>query len=215
MLLDTCILLDVVRSVHREIPRAASAAVRLRESLDQQECRLAVSEVVRREWNDNVPQVQEETIRHFSKMDEAAKIFHDICEDINVELKFERPLYTECTLDQSLRQLSEDLLDLAFTIDIDTESNNRATRRIMTKTPPAGRGSEIKDCIILEQYLALGRQLIEVGSETCIVFCSSNTRDFCGADRRPHAEIVADLSQVGIDFATKLDWANHLLFKEV
>jgi len=40
-----------------------------------------------------------------------------------------------------------------------------------------------------------------------MIFCTSNTDDYCEPKVIPHADVAADCSAVGLEFATSLPWA--------
>jgi hypothetical protein len=63
----------------------------------------------------------------------------------------------------------------------------------------------MKDCVIVEEYLELTRQLRAIGFTKKCVFCTSNVNDY----GPPHPALVTDFAAVNLIFTTNLPWAVH------
>lgn len=75
---------------------------------------------------------------------------------------------------------------------------------------PAARGKqEFKDCLIIEQYLALGRRIQSLGVP--LVFVTSNSEDYCGGGTRLAAPLNEELPAAGITWCSVLNWAEAVL----
>jgi hypothetical protein len=211
LFLDTCILLDIIRSTHRCLPNHASQASELLKLASQKPpaCLVVVSSIVSHEWNTNAQGVTDEVIRHLSEMEEHAAHFHDACQALGIGLPFGRANYAHWGLAEGLRDLSKQILDGAIHLDADNESRSRAVERVINNRPPSRKRGEVKDCAIIEEYLAVCRGSRAAGFAGKQVFGSSNTGDYCEAAGRPHPLLEAEFALCSLIFTANLPWAVH------
>jgi hypothetical protein len=168
-----------------------------------------VSSVVPAEWHANAVGVTDEVKRHLTKIQDQSTHFHNACQSLGFSPGFGRAAYHSPGLAEKLRDLSQQILNISIPLDADSESRVRAFNRIMTSTPPAKKGAEVKDCTILEEYLELCRVARAAGFAKKLVFCTSNTRDYCLPGGAPHHNLAADYGAVGLVFTTNLTHATH------
>jgi hypothetical protein len=208
--LDTCVLLDVIRAIKRRTRDWVASARELREAVSgtPARCVSVVSHLVRHEWEDNQQSVSAEASKHLSELQEQSICFHDVCGVLGIVPEFSPADYPGLAVAEELRELSRSLLDSGLELDADVACEGRAVARVIDKIPPANKGQQVKDCIILEQYLAVCRQLQIVGFEKKRVFCTSNTNDYFKAGQL-HPELAIDLDGVGLRFTTNLHWGFH------
>ncbi|GEM_PF-4389270 len=104
-----------------------------------------------------------------------------------------------------LRSLSHKAKGACTILNRSSTSLARAMKRVATKTAPAKQGKDsTSDCLILEEYLELGRSLTKP-TPFPVVMLTSNKTDF----GTPTVE--AELAAVGIGFAMNWGYAKHLL----
>lgn len=211
LFLDTCVLLDIVRSTHRCLKDYAVRASELLTLLSDSPpaCTLILSSIVIQEWGHNASTVMEESSRHLQRMEEQSSHFHDACQALGLAAPVPRTLYGGSGLEKALRNLSESLIDRAVILDQDTDSRVRAFERVVNKIPPAMKKSEVKDCAIIEQYLAVCRGLQTAGFARNRVFCTSNTDDYCEAGGGLHSQLAIEFSGCALSFTKNLPWALH------
>jgi hypothetical protein len=83
-------------------------------------------------------------------------------------------------------------------------------RSIQGRAPaPKGQGA-IKDCLVFETYLDLGRKLMANGFAQQLLFVSSNTNDY-GSTGTPKPDIRADANAVNMTFYSSIGAAKHAL----
>lgn len=210
LFLDTCNILDVIRSPERgrklagcveaasELLAMATAPVR---------CTLVVGSFVPDEWKANVGTVAGGLNRHLERMDREADDFHGLCTHLGVSLPFGRLGYAASGRPQRLHDLSRDLLAAAVALDTDPAANARAFGRVIGSRRPSGKTGQAKDCAIFEECLEVCRQLQAAGFSRKMVFCSSNAADYCDPGVEPHPDIATDCAAVGLTFTTNLPWA--------
>ena len=210
LFLDTCNILDVIRAPVRNLTGCVEAATELVAGVTAVVPRLAlvVGSFVPTEWADNAPGVPATLTRHLSRMDEQAGHFHDLCGHLGIGLSFGRSRYSATALADRLHDLSRELLDAAVVLDRHPDTSGRAFDRVtVTRRRPCRNGSELKDCTIFEESLEVCRRVAGASPAPRMVFCSSNTSDYCDGNVVPHPDIAADCAAVGLVFTTTLPWA--------
>lgn len=208
LFLDTCVLLDVIRSTHRCLKGCAEAAWHLAKLLSATPpvCSLVVSLLVPKEWRDNVHGVTDETIRHLRRMEEQASHFDDACRALRIAVASPPTAYGRCGLAEALRDRSQSLIDQAVRLDEDPGCRVRAVERVVARVPPALKG-QVKDSAIIEEYLAVCRGLRAAGFSRRRVYCTSNTADYCEASGSLHASLAVEFASQSLIFTTQLPWA--------
>ena len=211
--LDTCSVLDVLRDpTRRDVNRLEQDAslflLGMAETGSGLEVRVA--DQVRHEYAEQVERVQEETTRALAelrsqiwKIDELAGL-HGCQGQVVLEHWDEHP--------KRCRKAADRWMTIAKSVPPPPDVEKRAFARVNQALPPAGRGqNEMKDCVILETYLAYVRAL-RADSTRTVVFVSSNTRDF-GNDRRNDVadQIREELLEVGMKYAPNMRIARQLL----
>jgi hypothetical protein len=211
LFLDTCILLDIIRSPNRCLKNCVMKASELLKlaSLTPPACIIVISSIVPREWNTHVQKVTDEIVKHCKTMEEHATHFHDACEALGIAVEFGRADYAQWGLPEKLRDLSEQLLNRAIRLDEDLEGMNRSAKRFRDKRPPARKGGDDNDCAVIEEYLAVCQKLQSAALMRKRVFCTSNTNDYCDAGDRtkPHPQLTSEFNACGLTFTANLPWA--------
>jgi hypothetical protein len=209
LFLDTCILLDIIRSTHRCSPDYADRASELLRlaSISPPGCLVVVSSLVPHEWSDNVQKVTKEIARHLEKMEEHSSHFHDACQALGIAVPFGRAGYSRWGVPERLRDLSEQLLGTAIGLDADLGCRLRAFERVVHKIPPSQGKGEVNGSAILEEYLAVCQRLQAAGFTRKRVFCTSNTSDYCEATAQPHPVLKTEFDACDLTFTTNLPWA--------
>lgn len=207
LVLDTCILLDVVRAPFRdEVPnKTVARAVQLHDSTAAVE--LVVASIVPREIDDNLAGVSTELRRHCERLITHASDADTACAAINLQRQsaLSRSSYTELILE--LPRLAEQLVNRATVLQAEDAIELKAHRRTVDRRPPSSRIDQGKDCQIYEEMLDLARRARASNHAEKIAFCTSNTRDYCEQEAVPHPDLAAELATVNVTFTTNLPWA--------
>lgn len=214
LFLDTCSILDVIRAPVRRLANCVADATRIAEfaASSPPRCTIVVGSFVPAEWHTHDQDVLRSLENHLAEMDESASDFHGLCAHLGIPVPFTRPGYIASGLAVRLHDLSRHLLQAATVLDRDPEAKDRAFERVtVTKLRPCRRGSELKDCQIFEECLEVGRLLRAAGFTRRLVFCSSNTSDYCDPGTIPHPDIAIDCAAIGMTFTTTLPWALSVL----
>jgi hypothetical protein len=211
--LDTCVLLDIIRSIERRVKNCVRAAndLHLGVTSTPAKFQLVVSHLVHHEWGVNAPQRLLDAGRHLVAMEEQSEYFHDSCAVFGIVPGFGRAAYAAHDVAKRLHDLSAQVLNAGLMVVTDDECSGRAIRRVIHNVPPSKKGGEAKDCTILEEYLAVCRQLRVNGFQKKLVFCTSNTNDYC--DKLPSSGLASvlatEFATINLDFCTSLEWAVH------
>jgi hypothetical protein len=211
LFLDTCVLLDIIRSTQRCLKDYAARASELLTLISDSPpaCALILSSIVPQEWADNAPTVMDETSRHLRSMEEQSAHFHAACQALGLAMPAPRTQYGQSGLAEALRDLSRSLVDHAVILDEQTDSRIKAFNRVVNRIPPAMRKGEVKDCAIIEEYLAVCRGLQAAGFMRKRVFCTSNTEDYCEAGGVLHSHLAIEFAGCALSFTKNLPWALH------
>ncbi len=177
------------------------SAVALAEMRAQSGCRIVASSMIQNEWRLHEESVVNELDRHLASRDQDALAFHEACELVKVPLSFGRASYQSAGLAAKLRDLSADLPNNAIPLLQSEETKAKATDRTLDCVRPARKGGGLQDCIIIEEYLELCRQLQAGGFEKARIFCSSNTEDY-QEGRELHPALVTEFGALGLVFTT-------------
>lgn len=206
LFIDTCVLLDVIRAPLRKIPSCIESAIELAEMQAQSGCKIVASSMIQNEWRVHEEAIVNELGRHLASRDQDALAFHEACELVKVPLSFGKPLYQSAGLVAKLSDLSGNLLKNAIQLLPSGETTAKATSRTLASGRPARKGRGLQDCIIIEEYLELCRQLQARGFAKAKVFCSSNTGDY-EEGLKLHETLATEFGTVGLVFTNKLHWA--------
>jgi len=208
---DTCSLLDVIRSPLRpdELRGCVEAALELLElvTAQPQRCTLIAASFVPGEWHAHARPVADTLRVHLTRIDDEAGRLHGLCGLMGITPPFSKPEYGTLPLADSLHDLSRQLLGAALRLDQDRDCVFRAHGRASTYTPPSRKGGEVKDSTIIEECLEVSQRLRAAGFSRKIVFCTSNTKDYCEAGSRLHPSLAVEFGAAGLAFATELPWA--------
>jgi hypothetical protein len=214
LFLDTCSILDVIRAPARNLANCVEAATELLAlaTVSPAQCSLIVGSFVPTEWSDHEQEVLDLLNGHLQRMEDQARHFHGLCTHLGIPLAFGQPQYGASGLVPRLHDLSRQILRASIALDSHDDTMSRAYNRVaITRRRPCRRGGELKDCTIFEECLEVCRQLHGGGFTRKMVFCSSNTDDYCAPGVTPHPDVANDCGAVGLVFTTSLPWAVHEL----
>ena len=211
--LDTCSALDVLCDPSRRevgLPEQEASLFLLGMGETGSGLEVRVADQVRLEYADRVERVQKETTRalrklrsQIEKVDELVGL-HGCKGQIVLDHWYGHP--------KRCRKAADRWMKIAASVPTPSDVEKRAFARVNKALPPAGRGkSEMKDCVILETYLAYVKAL-RVDSNRTVVFVSSNTKDFANERGNDVAdEIRAEFLAVDLKYAPNMRIARRLL----
>lgn len=206
MMLDTCVLLDIIRAPIRNDAASLKAALKLltRMLAAPASVQLVVTYMVMKEWADNSLLVRDEVLGKVRQLNEQIDVAHEVCAVAGISTGL-KSIYDGNAIASQLQQVSTKLLNSAIIVEKDANCSANAYERVVNNVPPARKGGQLKDCDIVEHYLTLSEKLTSSHFVPKRLFVSSNTKDYC-QDGRLHSTLQAEFSRVGLAFATNLSW---------
>ncbi len=211
--LDTCIILDIIRVLHREeidkkILESAKNLIRRSKTANLW---LITSEIVEIEWNNNIDTVIRELRSEIRKLEKNLLRLKSVLEDIFPETYIRYPDIKSYSLDIFLRNLSEKLLKSSISFLNDDECLAKSTLRVIRNEAPASRGkSEAKDCMIIEHYLKISECLHKNGFSERRIFITSNNNDY-GNPSNTKEPLKQEFDRVGLEYVNNLSWAVSMI----
>ena len=213
--LDTSCLLDIIRTgwhvrCHPRFIPAASGMIEMA-SESPPSLWVVAAEIVRNEWADNCEQIADDTQRRICELDQSIKVLAEVLNHLGLARLGELPNFPSYPIRSRLRGMAENLLGVAKVLGEDYGCSILASRRSIMGWAPASKGKdELKDCMIIEQYISLCRMLRETGFSPKCVFISSNVKDY-GRGGRPLPPLDKNFEDVGIEYVTDLAWAMSIV----
>lgn len=189
LFLDTCVMLDVFRVVDRASSfRPFKVFVELAEKVKRQDVVIVYNETVQSELLYNAPGEVRELRSKIQNMNRRWNAFRSMKDKANVahELNLSVDKIIQAA-EVTLRTITKD----AFIVRDYDEALRSSYDVVIKHKAPAVRESQFKDAYIFRTCIDLAKK-----SGRQIVFCSSNTRDYCvdNASKVIHPDI---LSQAG------------------
>ncbi|WP_079437158.1 PIN domain-containing protein [Zoogloea sp. LCSB751] len=207
-ILDTCVLLDIVRApVRREFSTEnARALVDVANGVrtGAQDIRIVIPSLVREEFELNFPKVQSDAVQELSRTLSNLAHAHQTLDILSARTP------SPSTLDAAqwiagCESFARDLIDTAQELPTSDEDVRRAGRRSLKAVAPAKRGkSSLPDCVITEFALRIARENVQNASPSSVLFISSNDADYCDG-RRLIASLQTEFDAAGLDFCR--NWA--------
>ena len=215
LLLDTSSVLDIIRAGGRERcpPGLIPAALEMIgiASKSPPGLWIVAAELVQSEWNDNCERVERDTRKRINELDQDIEALSAVLTHLGSVRPEGVPNFSGYAIESMLKGVTVNLLCAATMLQGDDRCSMSANRRAILGCAPASKGrNALKDCMIIEHYISLCRQLGEAGFESKCVFVSSNVNDY-GKGGRPLSPLDEDFRAVGIEYATDLAWANSIV----
>lgn len=214
LLMDTCAVVDVIRSPVRHSIANIEAALKLAEHARATPKRLypIIAHVIQDEWSEHSKNEQENLKTEIAKHDRSAMLFRRACETAGITDSPMPVEFQKLDLPSRLFRIAEALIAESIVLTQDDECGKNAYHRNIRGVPPSRKGAGLKDCDIVEHYAGLCRQLVSGGFGEKVVLVSSNTNDFCEDKRNAlHPVIETEFSSVDFQFSTNLAWARSAL----
>jgi len=214
LLVDTCVLLDLIRDVTRKDVQAhnlIAAAALLTAAENGNDLIVIVADQVRAELTDNQPGVEEEARGGLTKFREQVKRINRVAAQFGAATVID----TTHLADHVARTVAvlQRWTQVAIAAPAGPDVERRAMRRVVQALAPSRKGKEsAKDCLVVESYLEVAGELRSAGFIGRIVFASSNTAEYHdGGSQTLHAQLQADFGVHAIEFAPNFGAAKHSL----
>lgn len=170
-----------------------------------------VAQTVVNEWGRHHALKRESAEKAFRATDELVALAWSIAH--NLASAPDRPVvqFAGLRLGERLHDMVEEVLQNAPVIADDDQYAAAAGIRVRNGLAPASLVKpEFADCLLIEQHLALCRELRSSGFNKPCVFVCSNVKDF-GEPKAPRPPLDREFAQCGITFVYDLAAADALL----
>jgi hypothetical protein len=210
LVLDSCILLDIVRAPLRNKADEVRVARQFLASVRKtpKTIHILVASPTPTEWNDHIG----EAVTDCTTAVNGCNAVASICGHMALPGVAFLPAAV-LNLPTLLRQLAADLLAAAVTIDHNAAAMRRAVDRMIASTHPVKPGGKgAKDSVILEHAVEMTSKLRTAGFHGDCIFVSSNTRDFASPGSTSlHAQLASAFNPVTLQYAVSLQHAESIL----
>lgn len=208
LLIDTCSLLDIVRTPVRETLNAnhIQGSVDVLSNLAAGNLHVAVTTTVLTEFHEHLQATCEELEKHAKGLEAKTANYVRASSIAGLPLAAFGSLGGQA-LSNKLSQYATDLLASAVIIERDRDCGHRAHDRVEIHHAPASRGkSESKDCLIIEHFLDLVQRLRRSGYTKKTVFVTNNSNDY-GPPNAPLPPLNSQFTAAGITYCNNFSWA--------
>lgn len=214
LMLDTCVLLDVVRDITRhdvQLVNVKAAMAILQASESSSDLVVLMAEQVSTELRDNLPDVEagaktslDNFLAQAERVDEVAAEFGAVGKMATSHLA-DHVARARSTMDRWERA--------ALPVTPSKEVPGRAVQRVVNAIAPSRKGKDsTKDCLIVETYLEAAKQLRLAGFTGKIVFGSSNTNDYVDkVTKQLHRTLEDEFASHNMQYGMNFGLMKHLL----
>lgn len=217
LLMDTCSLLDIVRSPVRDELRVtdleAAKELLMRAETSPAALSLVLDDQVTIEWAAHAERIERETA---AGLEMAGNRLRAMIERMQTLSSASIPAAMDVTglgFPRVSRAVADRFLAASLRVEDADQEKLKATDRMNKRIPPAHLGRSHADCIVTETCLRLSRELRAGGFSGPVVFLSSNTGDYCeGAGRKLHSALMEEFDAAGLQYAARWIQARYMLF---
>lgn len=197
LFLDTCVMLDIFRVVDRTNSYTPfKVYVELANKVKNQDVIIVYNETVQSEFMFNAPRVVREQRSKIQNLNRRWNSFRSMKD--KAEVQHEVNLSEDKIImaaEVTLRTIRKDAL-----IVKDYDAALRSSYDVVLKhKAPAVRDSQFKDAYIFRTCLDLAKK-----SGKQIIFCSTNTRDYCDDSKKVHPEILRQANENNVTVTLSL-----------
>lgn len=197
LFLDTCVMLDVFRVVERANNYTPfNVYVELAKKVKAQEVVIVYNDTVLSEYRFNAPTVVQEQRSKILKLNRSWNAFRSMKDKAPV--RNDVNLSVDKIINAAESTLSAIIKDAIIVKDYDAAL--RSSYDVVLKhKAPAVRDSQFKDAYIFRTCLDLAKK-----SGKQIIFCSTNTKDYCDDSKKVHPEIAKQANDNNVVVALSL-----------
>jgi hypothetical protein len=205
LFLDTCSILDLLRATKRSQTDLIVVAQKLAGLAGQNPpaLHLAITQQVEAEWLRNEAGVLDEIRKDLGDFNLRIIALESACTYLGIKRSRNCRISVDDVI-TALVELCKSIISRSFVIENDAECCLLAHRRAVQNIPPSRKGKGSGDCDIIEHVLGQCRLLRSQGFAEKMIFISSNTNDYLGADHQLLPELESDFSQTQLTFVRNI-----------
>ena len=215
LLLDTCVILDIVQApireqmgvheieaVHTVIERSVQAPSKVS---------LVIAKQVEDEFLELIDAIEKDT---HTKLRKSQDHFSGILKRIEALFSTNHiPNIVDFPLSDfpaKCRQLAEQIVQTSTILAVHDDDVIKAYQRVKSAIPPAKKGKQsMKDCQITESYLRLSSVLCGAGFSHNIIFATSNSEDYQQGHNSLHPALRTEFEAVRLEYSPNWSAARH------
>ena len=208
LLLDSCMILDIVRAPIREQMgvhdiEAVHTLVERATHVPHQ-VSLVIAEQVNNEFLENIDAVENETRNELQKtqsrligiLERMGALSSTNHIPSNIDL-------LSLGFPEKARQLAQQIVQTSTILESHDDEAVKAIHRVNRAKPPATQARQsVKDCLITESYLRLADVLCETGFSHNMVFATSNTKDYQQGHKSLHPDLKTEFDAVRLEYSS-------------
>jgi hypothetical protein len=217
LLIDTSALLDLIRDPTRDRFSDAHvlAAIQLLECAEKSQTTLwlILAQQVLNEINDNRPTVLLEAERSLISLESTVKRVQSILSAHGINTTDIASELSAAKFSGIADALVTRYLEAGVHIKQPTEISGAILTRIARNAAPSQKGTQAKDCIVIETYLHFVGLLRASDIGVPVVFFTTNKNDYSDLTKNslPHPDLVPEFSRLDIRCAINFQMTEHLL----
>jgi len=205
LFLDTCAILDIIRALNRKASTDLKFASDIAGIINAKDRKVQVvlASVIKQECQDHFDSALAELDSFHTRLSDDVQTFNEACTILGLQVG-SIPAVNEA-MKKQITGIANQFLQNSVSIKEDDKFHAAASRRVIKGIPPASKGKqELKDCIIIEEYLEVCKNIRATSCNSALLFLTSNWRDFCIAETKQikqiKQELAREFSQFGLEY---------------
>jgi len=217
LLLDTCSLLDLMRDPTRETlaVEQVKAAHRLLIKAESHppELWIPIASQVLSERNDNQLKVRQEAEKAIHTLEERVLRTQQIMAAHGLITSAIAPPLSACNFPNTAGTMVDRYFSAGLPFRKPRNIADKAFARVAAHKAPSRKGHQAKDCVVIESYLHIAKQLREQQFQYKIVFLTTNKQDYSdhASSGKLHPDLIAEFRAVDMKYAVNFLMAEHFL----
>jgi PIN domain len=214
LLPDTCSLLDLMRDPRREAFSAEQVLV-ARRLLIRAESRprtlwLPIADQVLAERHEHQLNVKQEAETAIRKLEECVNHVQRTMAAHGLITSEIAPSLSASNFPDTASTLVDRYFSAGMPFQRPRNVADKALARVAANKAPSRKGRQAKDCVVIESYLHIAKQLREQQFQCQIVFLTTNKQDYSDHGQL-HPDLVDEFHAVNMKYAVNFPMAEHLL----
>lgn len=207
--IDTCAVLDVLRVPIRQDIKIShlEGAKEILQKQQQNKISTVITTTIEKEYNDHLNDTCVELERYILRLASNNERMINSIESVGLKYEFNVHRMNEVKLSNALKQITDEIIANSYIIEKDDECIKKAYTRIERYLAPSKRGkSESKDCVIIEHFLTIAKELRNQNFQERLAFITTNSSDYGTAPTlKPPLDI--EFRNLQIAYCNNFKWA--------
>lgn len=202
LFLDACAILDIIRALKRAALtdlKSACDIIGISNAKDRR-VQVVLASVIKQECQDHFDDALAELDSFLTRLSDDLQTFNEACTILGLQVG--RIPAVNGAMKKQIIKIANQFLQNSVSIKEEDRFHAAASRRVVKCVPPASKGKqELKDCIIIEEYLEVCKNVRAKAGDSTLLFLTSNSKDFCIAETKQiKQELASEFSQFGLEY---------------